>query len=214
MQSNPVPSACGFIQPDAIAISLDNFIGLHTPGDEHCLLHVIHQSMAEYIHIDCSLDNIMAFIWNELSINSHIYLSFYDGTFTSCRQEVTDYFERRIYNSIAVDLLLFAVANALKIKIIIITDFSKNFENCIPYSPSAATATGHSYIMLRLHNQHCNGTRRVRHISTTKGSSNNSKDGNTNSQPKTLDRAPYTTFPEKKAIQKQPISAPSGKSNQ
>ena len=31
---------------------------------------------------------------------------------------------------------------------------------------------------------------------------------------KTLDKAPYTTFPEKKAIQKQPNSAPSGKSNQ
>ena len=29
-----------------------------------------------------------------------------------------------------------------------------------------------------------------------------------------MDRAPYTIFPEKKAIQKQPISAPSGKSNQ
>ena len=33
VQYNPGPSTCGFIQPDATAISLDNFIGLHTPSD-------------------------------------------------------------------------------------------------------------------------------------------------------------------------------------
>ena len=141
-------------------------------------------------------------------------MSFYDGTFTSYRREVTEYFERNIYYSDAVDLLPIAAANALKINIIVITDFSTNFENCIRYSAGAATATGHPYIVFRLHNQHYSGTRRVRHTSANKGSSDNSKDSNTNSQPKTLDRALYTTFPEKKAIQKQPISALSCKSNQ
>ena len=214
VQSNPGPSTCSFIQPNATTISLDNFIGLHTPVDGHCLLHAIHQSLAEYLHIDCSFDNIMASIWNELSINSHIYMSFYDGTFTSYSEEITDYFERKICNSNAVDLLSIAAANALKIDIIIITDFSTNFKHCIRYSPGIATATGHPCIVIRLHNQHYSGTKRVRHTSATKESSDNSKDSNTNSQLKTLDKAPYITFPEKKAIQKQPISAPSGKSNQ
>ena len=152
----PIALACRS-QPQLNTLYIGDFKTIQTPGDGHCFIHAVQLSIAEYLKIHMPYSNLCQLINNEFSRYDSIYLSRFNGEPFDYYYQIECYFRLKSYNSNVVDLIPAAAANALRIRIVIITDYARNFQDCPSFTPSDYQET-FPYIVLHLHAEHYSAT--------------------------------------------------------
>jgi hypothetical protein len=144
-------------QPPLDSLNFSDFKTIPTPGDGHCFLYAVRRSIAEYLKIHISHSELCRLINDEFCHNGNIYLSYFNGSPDDFYYQLSRYFRLKSYNSNVVDLLPAATANALHIRLIVITDYARTFNDCLSFQPHELDAAA-SYIVIKLQSEHYSAT--------------------------------------------------------
>ena len=99
----------------------------YSPGDGHCFLHSVKSSLKSQWGIEVSIDILLRLIRHETIINRIDFIPVINGNNVyNLTKGLSDYTERKIYDSWYGDIVLTITANALDTKLIVI----EKLENC------------------------------------------------------------------------------------
>ena len=113
----------------------------HSPGDGHCFLHSVKSSLKSQWGIEVSIDILLRLIRDETIINRIDYIPVINGNnVCNLTKGLSDYTERKIYDSWYGDIVPTITANALDIKFIAIEKLESCFR-CYSVGKNAHNAT-------------------------------------------------------------------------
>ena len=134
--------------------------------DRHCFIYVLRESNLSHLRIHISEEFISKRIFNEFEINFLNYLSF-----TSKSREIffvllKRYFNNKVYNSNAADLLPVVVFNAFHKNVIVAQHGSNSLNACSKITSFNSTSQANeslAYVILHFNNEHYSGTKFAAH---------------------------------------------------
>ena len=113
----------------------------YSPGDGHCFLHSVKSSLKSQWGTEVSIDILLRLIRHETIINRIDYIPVINGNNVyNLTKGLSDYTERKIYDSWYGDIVPTITANALDIKLIVIEKLESCFR-CYSVGKNAHNAT-------------------------------------------------------------------------
>ena len=105
-------------------------------GDGHCILYSVISSMESQHNISLGVHDVTELIKLEVFTNYGQYHEYVDGDRPDeLLIRMNDYIDTKIYDSSFGDLVPVILANAMKIDLLILTEFEENYTcDCIPYT--------------------------------------------------------------------------------
>ena len=131
------------------------------PRDGHCFLHALRESISSYLRIHILEKSIASSLLCEFTNNFANYESFIAEPRNQFFVQLSRYFNNKLYNCNASDLLLIATSNAFNINIIIVHCFS-SLNTCTKITPLNTSLNSDNsipYIVIHLHNDYYSATK-------------------------------------------------------